>query len=367
MKILHTIQHGPFTRQPNNFFIPEAQNTLKIIGGTGDHGIQQSTILTLTFYKLVTSHDIWIIHRYYNEYGPIIRLAHKKTKIIIQTWGKDYLVHRNNPDMFLPHTRRSIGTEVLPNGFSASESHNTKTSSIRLPKTKLKIRYPFKPCFHLAHKVLFCTPQENLDGISSDQHGKLCRFLYGVVPNIEEPKAQLREILKIQVGHNANQFNNHIDVLNHFRDYRNKHHLFLPLSYGGTSDYIAQIDNIVHNSASIQRTNLPYDQYIEQLRSVDTYCSFAIRQTGLGNLWTHIFLGHSILLHSTGIQAKLLQYAGLQFLNETDIKKGSLSMPIDVRESNQKKGLAFFKRIRNETNQLIEHLQNNVSNALQQP
>lgn len=111
----------------------------------------------------------------------------------------------------------------------------------------------------------------------------------------------------IQVGNNANSFNNHLEILEELKKFKNeKIRLFIPMSYG--NDWHNKIDNykeIVERTAieyfgeekvTILRNLMPNDEYNKFLDQIDIIIIATNRQNALGNILKVLYSGGKAFL-----------------------------------------------------------------------
>lgn len=113
------------------------------------------------------------------------------------------------------------------------------------------------------------------------------------------------EPIVIQIGHRADHILNHIDTLYKLERFAKENiRIFLPLSYGDEpyrKKVIETANKLFGEKAICQTVNLPYDEYIARLKSVDIFILNSERQIALGNLHPMIIMEKKIIMPQSSV------------------------------------------------------------------
>ncbi len=113
-------------------------------------------------------------------------------------------------------------------------------------------------------------------------------------------KISRNEPIYIQIGHRAEAYLKHIEILNLLSKFKNMNiKIFLPLSYGDMEygkKVAEKAKSIFGEKAIVMQDFLPYDEYMKILNSVDIFVLNSKRQIALGNIHRFLSLGKKIYL-----------------------------------------------------------------------
>jgi len=121
----------------------------------------------------------------------------------------------------------------------------------------------------------------------------------------KKPKAPTRP-LNIMVGHSANTWNYHIPLLNSLAKYRYENiHIHIPLSTGGTPEYVASVQahakNLFGEKATCITEKVPLGEYLAFLWTMDIAAFKLDRQAAIGNLMNLFYMGKKVFLPANTI------------------------------------------------------------------
>ena len=148
----------------------------------------------------------------------------------------------------------------------------------------------------------------------------------------EEPK------IRIQVGHNAFPFNNHVetlDLLQRFRDGTNDKRIavVLPIAYGngdisGRADYrtaLIQYANDVFRGVELEFWTKMVDNYAytKRLATIDIAIFNSERQNGLGNLLQLLYMGKKVYLSPKNPLFPLIRQKGFELHDINELRTAS--------------------------------------------
>lgn len=135
----------------------------------------------------------------------------------------------------------------------------------------------------------------------------------------------------IQVGHNAYEKLNHISVLNRLSRFAdNNIHILMPMSYGGTKDYIKKVKEVAEDlfpgKHTIITDFLPLEKYNALVDRVDIAIFEIERQIGLGNINRMIAKNVKLYMPSSSVMYQFFSSKGIPIqktdnLNEIDYKE----------------------------------------------
>ena len=103
------------------------------------------------------------------------------------------------------------------------------------------------------------------------------------------------------VGHSANNWNNHIDILNSLIKFRYENiRIFIPLSTGVDNDYKCKVANyakkLFGNKVICIYKTMSEENYTKFLWQMDVIVFRIYRQAGIGNLMKLMYMGKTIYL-----------------------------------------------------------------------
>lgn len=112
-----------------------------------------------------------------------------------------------------------------------------------------------------------------------------------------------RETVNIQIGNSGDPSNGHMEVLHQLMKFKEENiKIFLPLSYGGSKEYIEEISKFGHEVFGRKfvpiMTFLKPDEYANYLSSIDVAIFNNDRQQGLGNIFALIYLNKKVFMRS---------------------------------------------------------------------
>lgn len=112
--------------------------------------------------------------------------------------------------------------------------------------------------------------------------------------------AKCNDILVIQIGNSADTSNNHIEVLDGLRRFKDKNiKIVCPLSYGDLeySSSVIELGKSIYGNKFIPITEfLPFEKYIELLGNIDIAIFNHKRQQAMGNITTLLGLGKKVYI-----------------------------------------------------------------------
>jgi hypothetical protein len=150
--------------------------------------------------------------------------------------------------------------------------------------------------------------------------------------------------LRIQVGNSANPTNHHREVLKVLAEFKDRDiEIVCPLSYG-EPDYRERVISVGKRLFADKFVPLveflPFEEYRELLASIDIAIFNHNRQQGMGNIISHLGLGHKVYLRSDQSPWKFLTGIGLEL---NDISEG-ISIEYNQSIKNQRVTASYFRR-----------------------
>ena len=146
-------------------------------------------------------------------------------------------------------------------------------------------------------------------------------FYYGAknffVPEMPESKI-IHGKRDVIIGNSANPTNNHLDVLKSissiYHDADSK--LVIPLSYGGTSDYVSKVERAAEKIAPDRvislKTYLPLNNYLSLISNCRTAVFAHERQQASDNIFLQMIYGARVYMSETSAAYHYLKGIGLK-------------------------------------------------------
>lgn len=157
------------------------------------------------------------------------------------------------------------------------------------------------------------------------QYHECIMYPSNVYKDLDVPE-KMGVTLNIQVGNSADTSNNHIEVLEKLRIYKDDNILiYVPLSYGNRqyAEKVIQKGRLLFGKKFIPLTDfIPFDEYIEFLGSIDIAIFNHKRQQAMGNTITLIGLGKIVYMRSDTTQ--------WQFFKDINIEVKSILGPLSL-------------------------------------
>lgn len=153
----------------------------------------------------------------------------------------------------------------------------------------------------------------------------------------ENSKAAFNNGDNILVGNSASLSNNHLYALSYLNKLTiNKGIVYVPLSYGGFTEYKNDIEQKYVSAfgderVSILKQRLPRDEYFNIIHSCSVMIMSAWRQESLGNIMEGLRNGVKVFLSRKSPVYFTLKEKGFKVFALEDIKEGSLS-PLSLED-----------------------------------
>ncbi len=124
--------------------------------------------------------------------------------------------------------------------------------------------------------------------------------------------------IKILLGNSADPLNNHLEILDSLKPYRNENiEIICPLSYGANDEYIKKIKfhakNIFKDKFKPLLELIPYKEYLEILKSIDIAIFAHKNQQAYGNIIQLLGMGKKVYMRKTTSFLELIQNGAILF------------------------------------------------------
>lgn len=119
---------------------------------------------------------------------------------------------------------------------------------------------------------------------------------------LDDIKIKEKKEIYIQIGNSADSSNNHTEIIDLLKKYKNENiKIFAPLSYGD-KDYAFEVkkygEEIFGDKFIAMMDFMKPEEYSEYLGSIDVLVFNHKRQQGLGNIYALVYLGKKIFIRS---------------------------------------------------------------------
>lgn len=291
------------------------------------------------YYKCFSDKSIDVIyfHSLSNYYYDFVLKADSKKTIIWWSWGYDlYQTNLINVELFKPLTKKSI-KKLSKAGLNLNGSIITRVIK------HLRIKYLLKKNAKIRSKVIsrinYFIPvfpiEYDLIKENSFFNAKLFmergvfRDFDGSLLNFQAPSSDGNILL----GNSATFTNNHIDIIELFKDLKIQNRkIIVPLSYG-EKKYSEFIKSMVDDRYQILENFLLLSEYEKLISSCSYAISGAIRQQSMGNINMCLLRGIKVFLYSDSLIYKQLKIDGYKIFSiDEDLNEQELSTPLSYDE-----------------------------------
>lgn len=155
-----------------------------------------------------------------------------------------------------------------------------------------------------------------------------------------------RNWLKILLGNSADPSNNHIEVLERLLPYKDQDiKIYVPLSYGDENHakkVISQGQEWFGDKFVPMTDFIPFEQYLEFLKSLDIAIFNHQRQQAMGNTITLLGMGKTVFMRNEVSQWRFLNDLGIKLNDVANLKLQS----IDTKEAQENSRIvhSYFSR-----------------------
>jgi len=158
-------------------------------------------------------------------------------------------------------------------------------------------------------------------------------------------KPKKHTTINIQVGNSADPTNNHIEIFEKLKKYKNKDiKIIAPLSYSSPENAkkVIKIGKQIFGDKFEPLTDfMPFEKYLELLGEIDIAIFNHKRQQAMGNITTLLGLGKKVYVRRDETPWKMFNKLQIKVYDTTlDISIDTIDE--DVKEENQKKVKAYF-------------------------
>lgn len=169
-------------------------------------------------------------------------------------------------------------------------------------------------------------------------------------------KPKIHNEIHIQIGNSADPTNNHIEILEKLRIYKDENiKLFIPLSYGDQkyAKKVISIGNEFFGNKFIALTEfMMFDKYLEFLSSIDIAIFNHERQQAMGNIITLLGLGKKVYLKNTITSWQLFKDIDIKVFDTGTIKLKVLENKVKTKNTERIKNYFSYEKIINTQKQL---------------
>lgn len=315
-KIVHLAEDDKFIRYAydqfsavNNFqntfeiFVKDTNEDYKFINFENRKN-DFSILSTKAFIDYLNLQDLVVIHYLNSNYYTILLNREMKTPILWIGWGGDYYFLIDTLpyfNIYKPLTSRLLN--ISNNKFIVnSTSIIKKIKRRKILKIINRINY-FAPVLKEDFDLIVDNYSQFNPKFVNWNYGSLEKFISG----LESYRVIQNDIL---IGNSATQTNNHLDIFNFLKLKENTKKIVVPLNYGDVhyGDIIeAQALKHLGNEVRIIREYLPYNSYIEIIKSCGNVFMGHIRQQALGNILVMLYIGAKIYFFENSVTYKFLK------------------------------------------------------------
>jgi hypothetical protein len=159
-------------------------------------------------------------------------------------------------------------------------------------------------------------------------------------------KPKVHSTINIQLGNSADPTNNHIEVLDKLKKYKDENiKIYVPLSYGN-QEYAQRVISYgkeVFEDKFVAFTEfMPFEKYLEFLGDIDIAIFAHKRQQAMGNTITLLGLGKKVYMRSDITPWNLFKNIDVKVFNVNDIEINLIDEKI--KKQNQQKIKEYFSK-----------------------
>lgn len=239
---------------------------------------------------------------------------------------------------------------------------------INLPKPhptnpfKTLFRYcSFIPYYHITKKFALIGTANIVDDIKvKNVYGQRMRTVRIPYCRPETETKRIAEMLsrksskddgkiRIMVGHSGFSIDKHIPIINSLSKFVNENIVFYIMLPYGDPQYMKQVESFaaekLGNHCIIFKDRLPFDEYVNFIRSIDIAILGMQNSSALGNVSLLVYYKKKIYLNSEGDIAKGFDYLNLPYGDVDMIDKEQLSdfiKPVDYNDECRKPLVEHF-------------------------
>lgn len=152
---------------------------------------------------------------------------------------------------------------------------------------------------------------------------------------------------KIMVGHASFEYLNHLEILEKLSKYKNENIIISLVLVYGPSGYAETVINKAISLFGMKKVEIidkkmPYEQYVQYLKTVDIAILDYKHQAALGNFYLLCLFGKKMYLHKKGILKQCLILEGAKTFSTDCIGKISFDTFIEPVDDHSKKIMRKF-------------------------
>ena len=176
-----------------------------------------------------------------------------------------------------------------------------------------------------------------------------------------------KDYIAIQIGNSATETNNHFEVFEKLKKYRNENiMLYVPLSYGD-KEYAKKVIKKGYEIFGEKKFKpilefMPFDKYLEFLAKIDIAIFNHNRQQGMGNIITLLGLGKKVYMRSDVTSWKMFEEKGIKIFDFENIEISLIDERI--KKENIEKIKTYFseENLKSQLEKIFESQHEKVAN-----
>lgn len=274
------------------------------------------------------NYDVVILHSLHKKWFRSILKIPKEIPVVWIGWGFDYydIIFESRNALLLEKTRNVVNQlKSKKKGILEDLLKPSKPSVIN------RINF-FSPVIPEEFQM---TKQKCLTNHFPDQ----CFWNYG---NLEDNytlnlSSDWVEGHSILLGNSASDTNNHLDVFDYLKESQQR--IVMPLSYGNLKyrdQVIVEAQSRFGKQAVCLVDFMPLDQYLKLISECGYVIMNHVRQQGLGNIITMLYLGAKIFLREENPVYQYLTSRGAVVFKISDIAKSPDSLQTPLNDEQRK-------------------------------
>lgn len=321
LKIVHVVIDQKFIDGAISLFDTDerVENTYIIIGEKQEcEYIKSSGIVTIdedNAINFINQFDVVVLHSLPSIPISQIKNIRKGIRVIWFAWGYDLYEKPYDiiPVKLLgPETKRYIRRQRSKNRFGINSLRASLYVKLHLKSALQRIDY-FSGVFPYEIDMVKAKHTE-FTAHSLDFYYGSKDFFIPEVPSIEI----IHEKYNIIIGNSANITGNHLDVLETIKtvSFDKRAKIIIPLSYGGTSQYIHAVEKKAEELAPGQVVTLcaylPLMDYLNLISNCRTAVFAHIRQQATDNIFMQLIYGARVFMSESSYAFKYLKSIGIR-------------------------------------------------------
>lgn len=285
--------------------------------------------------KFINKFDYVIIYNLDNYKIALVNAANKNIKFIWRFFGTE--MYSLNIKAVL--SEKSLTYINQGQGISFREYVKNKIKkiffnySIELSKAALRIDY-FAGLSVMEYDYL------------CHQHFELPNFvklpIYDtVIKTTKIKKLQLDKRKSIIIGNSKNISNNHLDIYPIIRKHAS-YEFIIPFNYGTDSQYSNQVETVFKDKCVFIKDFMPYDDYINLIKSSSAYVINSFRQSAMGNIYLALLEGLKVYMNPKNIMFHELINDGFLIFDINNLNQDLKRDEVVLKKSEMKHNRSLF-------------------------